>query len=132
MENKTQINRIIVWRGIDPSVDFLIDENNLSSWNPYTVEKQNDYQKQFIETLTDKVANITDGTEWGIAFRQTNELNPTFQTKIYLDRPDFLNEIIEAIQSSNKDIVFNCLIDGDLSDYINQKYWKDPITDDHE
>ena len=127
MNDTKQINRITRWFAFVPGVGTSIDEGTLtSSWNQLFLKKQNEYLKQFTETLFDKINEIANGTEWGVAFGQIEETTPSFEVKIYLEHIKFLNEIIKTIKNSNKDIVFYCHLDGRFSDFINMKYDKDP------
>jgi hypothetical protein len=129
MNDKKQKNRITVWFLFDPSDTIPFREGKSPLLNVYKTEKPSDYSHQFQDTLFDIVTDITKGTEWGIAFRQTDEATPSFEAKIYLDDAQYLDNVIDAVKNNNKDIVFECWADGDFSDYINRKFNKDYPAD---
>lgn len=126
MQDGNQVNRITVWFLFDPSDTLILKSEEPTKWNIYKTEKPKDYGHLFRDTLFEKINIIVKGTEWGIAFRQTDELTPCFDVKIYLDNADYLTQVVDTIQNNNKDIVFNCLPDGDFSDFIDGKFQKDP------
>ncbi len=129
MNDVKQINRIIGWVAYDPNEAFVFDKDSSSvSSNHCFWEKHNDYLKFFRELLYEKINEITNGVEWGLAFIPIEEATPSFEVRIYLDDYTFSKSIADAIKSSTKEMKFYFYFDGKFSDYINGKYKNEPPT----
>lgn len=118
MGGEIRYDKITVAADMDPDEGLIYVDGGLK-WNPFWVEKLNDYKKYFIDLLQAKILEAIGEGGWAVLFKQISPATLHFVVNIYVDNNENYPRIVGIVKDKvPKEFNLDFSLKGNIQAYL--------------